>query len=69
MLNVEHTLVSKPGWRARAQAEAKELLERYFPGNNIDVQKAVEKLTLAERADRGDLQDADDGQLKGPDSG
>ena len=49
MLNVEHTLVSKPGWRARAQAEAKELLERYFPGNNIDVQKAVEKLTLAER--------------------
>ena len=49
MLNVEHTLVGKPGWRARAQAEAKELLERYFPGNNIDVQKAVEKLSLAER--------------------
>lgn len=41
--------MGKPGWRARAQAEAKELLERYFPGNNIDVQKAVEKLSLAER--------------------
>ena len=25
------------------------MLERYFPGNNIDVQKAVEKLSLAER--------------------
>ena len=49
MLNVEHTLVGKPGWRKKAQTEAKEFLERYFPGNNIDVQKAVEKLTLAER--------------------
>lgn len=49
MLNVEHTLAGKPGWRKKARLEAKEFLERYFPDNNIDVQKTVEKLTLAER--------------------
>ncbi|MEY8353988.1 ATP-binding cassette domain-containing protein [Lachnospiraceae bacterium 54-53] len=48
MLNAEHTLMGKPGWRKKARTEARELLERYFPGNGIDVQKSVEKLTLAE---------------------
>lgn len=49
MLNVEHSLVSKPGWRKKAQKEAKALLEQYFPNNNIDIQRPVERLTLAER--------------------
>lgn len=49
MLNVEHSIVTKPGWRKRAKKEAKELLEKYFPNNHIDVMKPVERLTLAER--------------------
>lgn len=49
MLNRDHTLIGSLGWRKRARNEAKEFLERYFPGNNIDVLKEVEKLSLAER--------------------
>ncbi len=49
MLNVDHGLVIKPGWRKKAKKEAKDLLEKYFPGNHIDVMKSVERLTLAER--------------------
>ncbi|MDD3138256.1 MAG: ATP-binding cassette domain-containing protein [Lachnospiraceae bacterium] len=49
MLNIGHELFTKPGWRKQAQKEAKDLLEKYFPNNNIDVMKSVEKLTLAER--------------------
>lgn len=49
MLNVDHNLMSKPGWRNQAKQEAKALLERYFPNSNINVMKSVEKLTLAER--------------------
>ena len=49
MLNVDHGLVTKPGWRKKAKKEAKDLLEKYFPGNHSDVMKSVERLTLAER--------------------
>lgn len=49
MGNIDHGLFSKRGWRAKAKKEAKDLLERYFPNNNIDVMKPVEKLTLAEK--------------------
>lgn len=49
MLNVSHTLIEKPGWRKEAKKNTKQLLERYFPNNNIDVLKPVEKLTLAEQ--------------------
>lgn len=49
MLNVSHSLLSKPGWRKTAKKDTKDLLEKYFPNNHIDVMKPVEKLTLAER--------------------
>lgn len=49
MLSVEHTPCGRPGWRKKAQTEARELLERYFPGSSIDVLRPVEKLSLAER--------------------
>ena len=49
MLNVEHGIFTKPGWRKKAKHDTKELLEKYFPNNHIDVMKSVERLTLAER--------------------
>ncbi len=49
MLNVSHGLGLSAGWRSKAKKEAKELLEKYFPGNGIDVTKAVEKLSLADQ--------------------
>lgn len=49
LVNVDHRLAGRPGWRKKAQTEAKELLERYFPDNHIDVNRHVEMLTLAER--------------------
>lgn len=49
MLNVDHNLLSKPGWRKKAQKDTKDLLETYFPNNHIDIMKPVERLTLAER--------------------
>ncbi len=49
MLNVEHGMFTKPGWRKNAQKETKALLEKYFPNNNIDIMKPVERLTLAEQ--------------------
>ena len=49
MLNVEHGMFTKPGWRKTAKKETKELLEKYFPNNQIDIMKPVERLTLAER--------------------
>lgn len=49
LLNVDHGLITKPGWRKKAKEEAEALLERYFPNHNINVMKSVEKLTLAER--------------------
>lgn len=48
MLNIDHKIISKPGWRKKAKKDTKELLERYFPNNNIDILKSVERLTLAE---------------------
>ncbi|MDR1977707.1 MAG: ATP-binding cassette domain-containing protein [Synergistaceae bacterium] len=49
MLTMPHGLLSAPGWRSRKKREAKDLLERYFPGNGIDVMKSVNTLSLAER--------------------
>ena len=49
ILNVDHGLISKPGWRNKAKQETRDLLERYFPGNHIDIMKTVEHLSLAER--------------------
>lgn len=49
MLNMNHGLLSKRGWRKKAKKEAKDLLEQYFPNNNIDVMMPVEKLSLAEK--------------------
>lgn len=49
MLNIDHHIFTKPGWRKKAEKEAEDLLERYFPGSGIDVMRPVERLTLAER--------------------
>ncbi len=49
MLNVSHSLMSSPGWRKEAKESAKALLEKYFPGNGIDVTKTVDKLSLADQ--------------------
>lgn len=49
LLNVDHSPMSKPGWRKQAQKEARALLDRYFPNNQIDIMQAVDSLTLAER--------------------
>ena len=49
MLNVSHGLISSPGWRKEAKENAKALLEKYFPGNGIDVTKTVDKLSLADQ--------------------
>jgi len=49
LLNMDHALWAPAGWRRRKRAEASALLERFFPGNSIDVAKPVSALTLAER--------------------
>ncbi len=49
LLNMSHNLLTKPGWRTQKQKETKQLLERFFPGSNINVMKPVNMLTLAER--------------------
>ena len=49
MLNVRRGLTPEPGWRKAAKQNAKALLEKYFPGNGIDVTKAVDKLSLADQ--------------------
>lgn len=49
LLNVDHNVMSKPGWRKQAQKEARDLLDRYFPNNHIDIMHTVDSLTLAER--------------------
>lgn len=49
ILNVDHRLISRSSWRSKAKKETHDLLERYFPGNHIDVMKTVEHLSLAER--------------------
>lgn len=49
LLNVSHQAVPSAGWRAKAKKQAKDLLEKYFPGNGIDVSKPVENLSLADQ--------------------
>jgi len=49
LLSESRSVFSAPGWRKRARQEAKALLETYFPGNGIDVDMLVERLTLADR--------------------
>ena len=49
LLNVDHKIISKMGWRKEAQKNAQELLEKYFPNNGINVLSSIEKLTLADR--------------------
>lgn len=49
MLNLEHSMIPSPGWRKRQRQEAKAVLEKYFPGSNIDVDLPVSRLSLAER--------------------
>ncbi|PKQ31946.1 MAG: sugar ABC transporter ATP-binding protein [Actinobacteria bacterium HGW-Actinobacteria-2] len=49
LLNMDHKLWAPVGWRKRQRAEVSALLERYFPGNSIDVSQPVSALTLAER--------------------
>ena len=49
MLNMSHGAAPSAGWRKRAQQEAKALLERYFPGNGIDVTRPIESLSLTDR--------------------
>ncbi|HML51182.1 MAG TPA: ATP-binding cassette domain-containing protein [Propionicimonas sp.] len=49
ILNMDHTLWGPVGWRKAKMAEASALLERFFPGNGIDVSRPVSALTLAER--------------------
>ena len=49
MLNVSHDMAPSAGWRGKAKIEAKELLERYFPGNGIDVARPIENLSLTDR--------------------
>lgn len=49
LLNVSHKMLEKPGWRKEAKENAETLLEKYFPGNGIDVTKAVDQLSLADQ--------------------
>lgn len=49
MLSANHSFIGEAGWRQKAKQETKDLLEEYFPANNIDVTKSVELLTLAEK--------------------
>ncbi|GHV75804.1 hypothetical protein AGMMS49942_06250 [Spirochaetia bacterium] len=49
LLNVSHTLFDKPFWRRDEIVKTRELLERYFSGNSIDVMKPVSGLSLADR--------------------
>lgn len=49
VLNVSHKVLPESSWRSDAKNRAKELLEKYFPGNDIDVTKAVKELSLADQ--------------------
>ena len=49
VMNEEHSLFGKPGWRKRAAKETKEKLEKYFPANGIDVYTPMDQLSLAEQ--------------------
>ena len=49
MLNVGHGLAPEPGWRKKAIHETRNLLEKYFPGSNIDITRPIEALSLTDR--------------------
>ena len=49
LLNVSHNAGVAAGWRGNAKKQAQELLEKYFPGNGIDVTKPVGELSLADQ--------------------
>lgn len=49
MLNVSHGITPESNWRKKAMKEARDLLEKYFPGSNIDVTKPIEKLSLTDQ--------------------
>ena len=49
MLNVSHSIAPSRGWRNKTKTEVKELLEKYFPGSNIDVTKPIDTLSLTDR--------------------
>lgn len=49
MLNVSHGIIPKPGWRKKAKKDAEILLDKYFPNSGIDVNKTVNKLSLADQ--------------------
>jgi ribose transport system ATP-binding protein len=47
--SIGHNLAGERKWRSQYKCKSHELLDRYFPGNMIDVSKPVERLSLAER--------------------
>lgn len=49
LLNMDHGLRTAVGWRKAKRAEARDLLERFFPGHGIDVAQPVSSLSLAGR--------------------
>jgi ribose transport system ATP-binding protein len=49
LLNMSRTLFGTPGWQRYEKQKTAELLDKYFPGNGINVMKPVNSLSLAER--------------------
>jgi ribose transport system ATP-binding protein len=49
ILNMPRGLMGEAGWRRRKKDETRRLLERFFPGSDIDVAKPVGTLSLADR--------------------
>lgn len=49
MLNVSHSIAPSKNWRNKTKTEVEKLLEKYFPGSNIDVTKPIETLSLTDR--------------------
>lgn len=47
--SIDHKLISENKWRASYKDRSRNILDTYFPNNKIDVSKAVDKLSLAER--------------------
>ena len=47
MLNVSHSIAPSKNWRNKTKTEVEKLLEKYFPGSNIDVTKPIETLRFA----------------------
>ena len=37
VLNEGHSIMGKPGWRKKASKNAKDVLEKFFPNNNITI--------------------------------